>query len=649
MKKLIKWICISGGLLFLIIIGVLVALPFFIDINTYKPEMEQKVTDITGRACSIGDELSLSFFPWAGVTVSNVSLGNPAGFAEKEFVNIGIFEIRMKLLPLLFKDIQVKRILIQEPDIYLIKGEKNNWDFDTKSASAETKPKDADQKGGDIPGLKNLDIQEVSIINGNLIYKDLLENSETKISDLNLSVFDISFDKPLRIDFKTFINGQPISLAGTIGPIGSDFQEGNISFDLKLSALDKLHAVLQGKSTGKPRLDLMVQVEAFSLRDVFSALNMDFPVETSDPDTFEKLSLDLKLQADLADLRITDGNFMLDDTKTAFNMGLKHSGHPDLKLDVSVDTINVDRYLPPPVEEENQSDSTESSPEKKETDYSALRSFNSGIQAKIGNMTVSNVIFSDFKLNMTSVKGLFNLKNLSLQTYDGSASSSGIFDFRKNTPVMSLKLAGQGIQAGPLLKDAIDNDIIEGTMKTNMAMKFIGDSPDQIKKTLNGKGNFFFNDGAVNGFDLSGMARNLKSSLGMEKQEGKRPRTDFSELGIPFYIKNGLTTIRKGYMSSPFIRLNTNGTANLVNEKLNMKIHPKFVGTIKGQGDDKKRSGVLVPVIIKGTFSEPEFTPDLVGMLQTDSLGNILKSGDAQKLTESIDINENERKNLRIM
>jgi AsmA protein len=39
------------------------------------------------------------------------------------------------------------------------------------------------------------------------------------------------------------------------------------------------------------------------------------------------------------------------------------------------------------------------------------------------------------------------------------------------------------------------------------------------------------------------------------------------------------------------------------------------VGTIKGQGDTKQRTGVMVPVLVGGTFDKPKFRPDIKGLL----------------------------------
>ena len=124
MNKAIKWGLIICASLVVLVIAVLLIAPAFIDIRDYKPQLEKKVADATGRPFSVGDDLSLSLFPWAGISFSDLRLGNTAGFSEKELVTIKSFEVRIKLLPLISKDIQVKRFILNEPNITLVEKQK---------------------------------------------------------------------------------------------------------------------------------------------------------------------------------------------------------------------------------------------------------------------------------------------------------------------------------------------------------------------------------------------------------------------------------------------------------------------------------------------------------------------------------------------
>jgi len=119
----------------------------------------------------------------------------------------------------------------------------------------------------------------------------------------------------------------------------------------------------------------------------------------------------------------------------------------------------------------------------------------------------------------------------------------------------------------------------------------------------------------------------------LEEKSAQRPRTDFSELNAPFSIKQGNVHTPQTSLKSPLIRVIAAGDANLVKETLDFRVEPKVVGTIKGQGDTEQRSGLMVPVLVTGTFSNPRFAPDLAGMAKKQLEETILGSGeDGQKM-----------------
>jgi AsmA protein len=187
------------------------------------------------------------------------------------------------------------------------------------------------------------------------------------------------------------------------------------------------------------------------------------------------------------------------------------------------------------------------------------------------------------------------------------------------------------VQAGPLLRDVLKKDLLEGTANADASLQMDGDDPALIKKTLNGKGRFVFADGAVKGIDLAGMARDAKAALGLAKASDQKPKTDFSELNAPFTITNGLVNTAGTTLNSPLLRVLATGKANLVDESLDMRVETKVVGSLKGQGDAKEREGITVPILVTGTFNSPSFAPDMKGVAEKAIQDRLFAPKDASK------------------
>lgn len=204
----------------------------------------------------------------------------------------------------------------------------------------------------------------------------------------------------------------------------------------------------------------------------------------------------------------------------------------------------------------------------------------------------------------------------------------------------------KGVQAGPLLRDLLKKDFLEGTLKAKVGIRMRGDDAERIKKTLNGKGDFLFTDGAIKGIDLAGMVRNAQAAFGLAEKGAEKPRTDFSEFHSPFTITNGVVNTPKTSLKSPFIRVLATGDANLVQETLDFRVEPKFVGTIKGQGDTTQSAGITVPVLVTGNFSSPKFRPDLESMLKQTLEKGVTDPSELMKLLPGQTTQEGEPESL---
>jgi AsmA protein len=651
MKSFLKWGAIIVGCLVVIIIAAMLLIPMFVDVQKYKPMLESKVTEATGRPFSVGDDLHLSLFPWAGVSFSDLRLGNPTGFADKDFVTVKSFEVRIKLLPLISKDIQIKRFVVNEPRIILLTDKKGraNWEQPEQpskdsSTRQEEKAPPVDVGKFELP-IGALTVGNLAINNGSALWDDRSSGTRKEITKINLALKDVSLEKPVAVKFSALIDQQPISIEGSVGPLGQGLQVGDIPVDLSLKALEQLTMRLKGSLENpltNPGVDMDVEIEEFSPRKLTAALGQKFPVETADPKALSSVALKTHVKADAAKLSLSGGNLTLDQSKLNFSAAASDFSRPNLKFDLDLDQIDLDRYMPPPSDQPRPDKSTgtsQTTTEKEKPDYTPLRRMILDGTAKIGQLTVSKAKVQDVLLQIKAKDGIFNLDPMKLKMYQGNATGNVVLNVAKNTPRSKLKLRINGVQVNPLLKDVLEKDFLEGLTNGDITLSMVGDAPEQIKKTLNGKGDLRFNDGAIVGIDLASMARNVQSAFGGSVQQGgERPRTDFTELSIPFTIKKGVTKTPKTSLKSPFIRIIAKGKADLVKETLDFRVEPKAVGTIKGQGDASTRSGLMVPVLVSGTFASPTFRPDLSAAAKQKIENQVFESEKTQKLLEKEEI-----------
>ena len=629
MKNSLKWLFILGSSFIVVIIAAVLIIPKFIDVKKYKPFIEEKVTQATGRSFTMGDDMDVSIFPWVGIKLTDINLGNPKGFAKKEMASVKNFEVRLKVMPLLSKKIEVKTFVLDSPVIYLERQKDGtaNWEGIGKS---QPRTSEADKKaqpsssGQGLP-IDSLKVDKFLIVNGQLIYKDQITGQQKQISDFNLELADISLDKPISISFEAKVDEQPISLTGKIGPIGQEPGKGMMSMTLVLKAFKELEVKVNGKVIDpmtSPQFDVNIAIASFSPRKLLAYLGQPLPVQTSDPKALDTISLTAQIKGTPKSLSVSQGQLVIDDSKLDFSATAKDFTRPDLTFNLALDNIDLDRYLPKPSKSysspKDGSDkpaTTSTTPVKKKTDYGPLRKLVMDGKVTAGKIKAHGALIEKVNIHIKAKDGVITIDPFGLNLYQGSVASTLGLDVRKQEPDISLILKATGIQAGPLIKDAMQKEIIEGTLSSDINLSMQGEDPDMIRKTLNGKGGLLFADGAIIGIDIAGMMRNIKANFGGEKPTGEKPRTDFAELNIPFTAKNGLIKIDGTRMMSPLIRVIAAGDIDLVKELLDMRVDPKVVATLKGQGDTKDRSGLMVPLLITGSFASPKIRPDLKGIL----------------------------------
>src|ERR1035437_3020123 len=126
----------------LLLIAAICILPFVIDPNDFKAEIAAAVKNKIGRDLVLEGELKLSLFPWVGISTGKIALSNAPGFQEQPFATIEESNIKVLLVPLLSKKVEVSRIVLQGLVINLAKNKQDlsNWDDltgidDTKTAA----------------------------------------------------------------------------------------------------------------------------------------------------------------------------------------------------------------------------------------------------------------------------------------------------------------------------------------------------------------------------------------------------------------------------------------------------------------------------------------------------------------------------------
>jgi hypothetical protein len=99
--RLVKIVAGIVGVLVVLVVGVLVYAST-LDVNQYKPLMQQKAQEATGRELAIRGDLKLSVGLSPAIAVDGVSFANASWGEKRPMASIERFEAQVSLLPLIF-------------------------------------------------------------------------------------------------------------------------------------------------------------------------------------------------------------------------------------------------------------------------------------------------------------------------------------------------------------------------------------------------------------------------------------------------------------------------------------------------------------------------------------------------------------------
>lgn len=230
MKGLLKILLGIVGVLVVVIVAAAIIIPMYVDPNDYKDEITAMVKKQTGRELQIPGDLSITVFPWLGVETGRLVFSDAEGFGAEPMVQAEGIEIRVKLLPLLRKEIEMGTVIIDQLQANLIRNEqgRTNWDDLLQAAEQNAgseqpaQPRDDNQAFA----LAGLAVGGLDISNSRVSWVDKQAKQHYVIEDLNLKTGTLVPGQPIDIELNTSIDASNPQLKGTLALAGT------VSYDL---------------------------------------------------------------------------------------------------------------------------------------------------------------------------------------------------------------------------------------------------------------------------------------------------------------------------------------------------------------------------------------------------------------------------------
>ena len=223
----------------LVIVVVLVLLvlvaPFLIPVNQFRPTIEQKASAALGRKVDVGN-LSLSLFT-GSLAADNLSIADDPKFSNSPFLTAKSIKVGVELVPLVLrKDLIITNIVIDAPQVTLLRNPGGEWNYSSFGASAaksqesqagnakpQTPAQQAPPQQAENPSSSNANefsVQKLELRDGRIVVGSTNSQKRSTYDKVDLTASNVSLTTKFPVTLNANLpGGGNLKLDGAAGPL----------------------------------------------------------------------------------------------------------------------------------------------------------------------------------------------------------------------------------------------------------------------------------------------------------------------------------------------------------------------------------------------------------------------------------------------
>lgn len=334
-----KRLLVALGLILVLALAAPVVLSGFVDWNTYKESVAERIGAAIGHKVEIDGELRIALLPTPLLSVSGVRIANAAGFDEPDMVRLKRLDATIALLPLLGGHIQVERVLLDGPDVVydVAPNGVSNWQ------STRVEP----PFGLDLSSAVSFD--GVVVRDGDILFRDRRDGREERIEGIGGTVAASSLNGPFQASGSLTLRGVEVRAELT----GGRYAPG-VAMPLRATltlpggggAVARFAGIVSGDATTGPRLRGDVRAEGTNLAAALMPVLAGFGNGAEPPPALDRsFSLRGLLEADAARTQFSSFEWQLGDSRATGTVVLNTGDRPDLQVSVNANRADLDPWL----------------------------------------------------------------------------------------------------------------------------------------------------------------------------------------------------------------------------------------------------------------------------------------------------------------
>ncbi|WP_170400536.1 AsmA family protein [Ruegeria arenilitoris] len=592
--------------LFVVAFGLVIGALLLMPGDKLAAILAEQVKSETGRELKLTGDVNLSFWPVLGMETGPVTFGNAPWASSEPMLSAESLAVGVDAAGLWNGDFRIRRVFAEQPTLRLeLSDGRGNWEMSAASSQPSSGSSAASSETS-TSGVVTLDRLELT--NARLIY---IENGATKFdfSNVDLSASWPDPAAPMTMEARMAVPGGKVKVdlripdlpayaSGAVTPLKLALTApgGEFGFDGRVNLAGEMDGNLEVKTNDTEKM-----LAAFGQAGVGVPLGLGRVADVSGHMTYTKEG-----RASLRNLEA-----QLDHNRFTGEADIEISDPPKITARLKGGDIDLSRYNDAPATAGGGSGTASASAPDSgwstdPIDASALALANGEIRLTASSIAVPELTLgpSDLTLSLDRSRAVLRMAPATL--FAGQVTGQVVANNRNGLSVGG-KLNAQGIDLQQALSTLAGIDRLTGSGSGDFEFLGVGQTEDQIMRSLSGKGSLNVGQGVISGFDLDRL-------MGRGKDAGGT--TVFNSLTASFNIDQGILTNNDLLMSLDNFRADGTGQVNIGARTIDYLFTPVALRANSGQG-------LAVPVRIVGPWSDPSIKPDLSKVIEAAAEGKL--------------------------
>ena len=206
MRRLLR---IALVVIVLLVVAIL-ALPFVISVDRFRPTIEEKASTALGRTVHLGT-LSLSILS-GSLSAEDLAIGDDPAYSASPFLTAKSLKVGVELVPLILsRTINVTGITIDSPEVTLIRTPAGQWNVSSLASGGKS------DSNAPVPDFT---VKKFELLNGRIVLARKGSEKRSTYDRVTLTASDVSLESAFPLALSAGLpSGGTLALDGSAGPL----------------------------------------------------------------------------------------------------------------------------------------------------------------------------------------------------------------------------------------------------------------------------------------------------------------------------------------------------------------------------------------------------------------------------------------------